>query len=110
MEQFASVLEPRAAQEWLRQALLAAYGVEDPAALPRVARSLALQRTLHVVLVLGEEHGAMLPFTPDGGRVAVREAFARRWGGIALDGPPWRLGPAETDRPVYADWADQANF
>lgn len=111
MERFDRVLTPHAAQEWLRQALLATWGVEDPSGLNRPGRSLALQRVIHVVYAL-EDHelGQMLPFTGDGGRAATREAFARRWGGIALEGPPWRLGPAETDRPTHAEWASSADF
>lgn len=111
MERLEHVVTPHAAAEWLRQALRAAWGVDDPTGLNRPGRALALQRLIGVVCAL-EDHelGDMLTFTGDGGRSAVREAFARRWGGIYLEGPPWRLGPDEADRPTYAAWSASADF
>lgn len=111
MDTFARLLTPHDADEWLRQALQATWGVDDPSELRRPVRSLALQRTLHVVYAIQDGDLAdMLIFTDDGGRSRIREAFARRWGGIALDGPPWRTGPGETDRPTYQEWSARADF
>ena len=107
MERFARVLTPHDAQEWLRQALRATWNVDDVADLNRAGRALALQRVLGVIYAL-EEEGDLLVFRPDGGRDVIVRTFARRWNGIALAGPPWRLGPGEPDRPTFNDWAAAA--
>lgn len=36
-------------------------------------------------------------------RELIRAALASRFGGISLDGPPWRLGPGEEDRPMKGE-------
>lgn len=94
------------AEEWLAQAVEACWGTRDLFALSRPRRQVALQRTVGTVLWL-EEQGD-LAFRLDA-REVVREAFARFWNGAALDGPPWRMTPAEAF-PLWADLAASADF
>lgn len=74
----------------------------------RLSRQLTLQRMAGVLLLL-EDEPADLAFGV-AVRAAVREAFAKRWDGITLKGPPWRLDPSETDRPTYRAYMEYADF
>lgn len=97
--------EPYAtAEELIREACEATWGVELPA-LSRTYRQVALQRMVSTVIAL--EAQGELAFTI-GLRAIVAETFARFWKGLMLDGPPWRLDPAE-DRPLYECWAETHN-
>lgn len=88
-----------AADEWTRQAIEAVYGT-TVYELPASARSVALQKLIGTLYAL-EDVGSdgMLPLQADV-RARVALVFARYWDGHVLDGPPWRLSPNETDRPV----------
>lgn len=98
------------AAEWLREALSASYaGVEDEGDLPVAQRGLALQRASGALLMLEEHDVPDLAFV-FGLRQIVARAFARYFNGLMLDGPPWRLGPDEPDRPLWQDWARGAEF
>lgn len=98
--------EPYAtAEEWIREACEAAWGA-DLARLDRPEQQAALQRMQLVLYDLAGQRGD-LAFALDV-RETVAETFARYWGGIELGGPPWRLTPAERDRPTYEAYADAA--
>lgn len=90
------------AEEWIRQACEARWGA-DQFGLSRMQRQLALQKAIGTVLALSEERGD-LTFAR-GLRGIVREAFARFWDGVAVDGPPWLIDPGE-DRPPYRAWLE----
>lgn len=95
------------AQEWVREALTASWGHPDPADLPRSSREVALQRCAGVVLRL-EDMGE-IAFDVDL-RLTVATAFARHFSGFWLEGPPWRISPAEMERPSYDEWAASLYF
>ncbi len=77
------------------------YGSRDRMA--RQDRALAFQKAAGTLFALEDiADGGMLPLHDDP-RSEVRAVFARFWGGVLLDGPPWRLSPNETDRPALAD-------
>lgn len=122
---------PPEAEEWLREAVRASYGVESLHALDRPARAICFQKAAGVLLRLEEEgiptelvsaDGDLPPtiLCPDGSleprgdypgrRGQIARAFARYFAGVALDGPPWRLSDLEADRPSYDEWAASASF
>lgn len=102
--------DDRAGREWVRQALEAAWGVTDPVDLDRARRGLALQKASGVVLALEDEDGDVAFRV--GVRAVVAGVVARYFGGVAVDGPVWRLDPTEHDRPtaaaVSADFGEEA--
>lgn len=117
------------AEEWVRGAVLARYGVASLHDLDRVRRQLAFQKSAGALLLL-EQDGVPETLAIDGepawllyrdgtiepaagepsrrGRVA--EAFARYFDGVAIDGPPWQLSPEEGGRPTREEWAEPADF
>lgn len=97
-----------AALEWIRQAVEALWGKGSLHDLDRQARAVAFQKACGVWIGLWEVREGDLAFYPDQ-RDVVRRIVARYWGGIIVDGPPWRLGPWE-ERPTYAEWAARADF
>lgn len=92
-----------AAEEWLRSTIRARYRVGSLYDLDRRQRQLAFQKTCGVVLALEDEPGD-LAFTL-GLRRIVASTFARYFAGACPEGPPWRIGPDELDRPTYAQWS-----
>lgn len=110
MDRLASALCSRQdAEEWLREALEVAWGVQGVHELPRPRRQLALQRTIGTLLWIQDNHGDVA-FMLDT-RSVVADAFARFWGGIVLKGPPWRLDPADgDDMPTREEWDSLASF
>lgn len=126
---------PAEAEEWLRQAVRAAYGRDSLHDLTREERHVAFQRTCGVVLACEEAGwpdevvdgatGRLSLWWRDGTidfdpgprdeaarprRARVAEIFARYFGGVVVDGPPWRLSPREHDRPAYEEWSQGAEF
>lgn len=122
--------ETRDAEEWLREAVEARWGTSTLHELDRGARQIAFQKASGVLLALEE---AGLPdelVDPDGvwprwllyrdgtlepaegyeGRRASIQAALARYFGVSVEGPPWRIGPLETDRPSYDEYAASANF
>jgi hypothetical protein len=100
------------AERWFREAVEATYGVTSLRDLDRGERARAFQRacgTLAAVYDACADLGCDLAFTY-GSRDVLRRCFARTWGGAALDGPPWRLDPSETDRPTHEEWATADDF
>lgn len=92
--------------EWIRQALEEAWGAQDVLDLPRVRRSVALQRASGVLLAL-EELSGDLAFDPN-----VREvvsAVFERYFHVNTPGPPWRLSPAE-ELPTRAEYLADVGF
>lgn len=98
-----------AAVEWIRQAVEALWGADSLHDLGRQARAVAFQKACGVWIGLWEGREGDLAFYPDQ-RDYVRTVVARYWGGILVDGPPWRLGPWELERPTYAEWVARADF
>lgn len=96
-------------EEWLREAVEVTWGVQSLRDLDRQTRQIAFQRTAGVLLYLEAADVPDYAFMY-GQRAAIAAAFARYWGGIALEGPPWRLDPGETDRPTRAQLAASADF
>jgi hypothetical protein len=67
-------------------------------------RNLLGQRLSTVVLKLeGDSPGASFP-PPT--RADLQDAFGVVTGGVQLEGPPWRIGPEENDRPTVQEWAE----
>jgi hypothetical protein len=50
---------------------------------------------------LEEQHGDLALVT--GLRDLIAKTYAEKWDGIALHGPPWRLGPDEAHLPTYEE-------
>ena len=123
---------PAGAEEWLRQAVRAAYSVGSLHGLSREQRLVAFQRTCGVVLALEDDSLAEIvvsgetgqpslwwggTFDPDPDpadpaldpRQRVAALFARYFAGVALKGPPWAMSPLE-QRPSFTEWAQSANF
>lgn len=98
------ICDEETAREWIRQALEAQWGVLSPADLDRGRRGLALQRCSGVLLAL-EDFDGDLAFAA-GQRQEIAAAFARYFGGVLLDGPPWRCSPVEMDRPTREEYLD----
>lgn len=87
---------------WLNEAITSKFGarLKD---LPQGQQREAWALVGAVVLTdLEEAHGDLSLTT--GVRAIVRAAFAARNGGVQLEGPPWRLGPDEPDRPTRDEW------
>lgn len=100
---------PGVADEWLHQAIVATYGVDNEFELPQQQRALALQKaigTLYGLEDLGSD--GLLPLQDDP-RSRVAAVFARYWGGVVLDGPPWRLSPHEA-RPAEGELSSDFDF
>lgn len=95
------------AEEWLREAVASAYGVESLYDLTRTQRQVAFQRTLVVANDLAGE--GEIAFLHDLRRV-VASAFAARFECGPLAGPEWRMSPVERDRPTYREVAALADF
>lgn len=95
------------AEEWLRQAVAAAYGVASLHDLDRQTRAVAFQKASGVLIALCE-HDGDLAFEREQRRI-VQEVFARFFGGHLVDGPAWRLGPDE-DLPSRAEYEEAADF
>lgn len=96
--------------EWLRQALEERYGVQDPSELRPRPRAVAFQKYLGVLYQLREESGKGDLAFRLGLRRVICGAFARYFGGVCVDGPAWRLGPDEPDRPRRDEVAASADF
>lgn len=92
-----------AAKWWLNEQITSKWGAVL-ADLNQADKDAAWALCAATVLAIESEHGG-LDFDPDV-RKKVAAAFAARNGGIKLDGPPWRLGPGDTEegRPSRADW------
>lgn len=88
-------------ETWLREALRAAYGVESLRDLDRRTRAVVFQKTCGVLYSLQDEPGD-LAFDPRV-RSIVATAFARYFGGVAPEGPPWRISPYE-DLPTRSEY------
>lgn len=96
------------AREWIREALVCAFQVQDPAELPKVRRAFALQRMLGVLFAL-EDDAEDFAFAFNT-RHQVAQKFGQLLDGCLLDGPPWRLDPGDTAYPPYDVWALSASF
>lgn len=99
---------PGNAYEWVTQAVVATFGA-PLVELRAGQRALALQKAIGTLYGLEEiGDGGMLPFHNDP-RSEIRAVFARYWGGIVLEGPPWRLAPGEA-RPREGDVSSDFDF
>lgn len=90
------------AEEWVRQALTATWGVSEVTDLPRFRRQIAFQKMSGVVLDV--EGKGEIAFAIDQ-RTIVSASFARYFRGAVLDGPPWRVSAYE-QRPTHAAYLD----
>jgi hypothetical protein len=90
------------AQAWLEELVEKRFGVPSLTDLDTAKRQEAFVGFASVLMYLEEEVEGDLAFTSDL-REQLQSAFAAKNGGIALDGPPWRYGPNEQDRPVKGE-------
>lgn len=101
-----AVGRPEDAQEWMQQTieLWAPESRGSLRALSNSYRSTAFQKFNSVLLIL-EETPATLFVTREETRMAIAQVFD----GIAVDGPPWYLGPPDDGLglPSYEDWLAQ---
>lgn len=124
------------AEDWLRSALEARFGVESLHDLDRARRQVAFQKSAGVLLAVEDGDAYRDPdefrtfdgellwllwsdgtiesavgYEPGPGyRARMRAVVARYWDGAVVEGPPWRLSPAEPERPTYDEWAADADF
>lgn len=94
------------ADEWIREALAAAYGLQDASGLSPERFYLACQR-LHRVVRSLEDMGDVA-FTTDL-RATVASSFSRFFD-VELEGPPWRIDPTDDARPPWREWKEAADF
>lgn len=100
--------------EWLRQAVRGSYGAVSLRDLDRRTRAVVFQKASGVLLALEdgpEFEGPIddLAFALDL-RAVVAATFARYFGGIAVEGPPWRICQADNGRPTRAEYLASAGF
>lgn len=99
------------AEEWIRTAIDARFGVSSLHDLDRGRRQVAFQKSAGVVLSLesggGAENEVALELDC---RARIQAVFARYFDGVLVEGPPWRLSPAETARPCWEEWRQPADF
>lgn len=112
------------AEAWVRSAVEARWGAESLHELDRGVRQIAFQKATGAMLVAEEvgipDRAGRLLFYRDGtiapaeGEPTRRELlggiFSRYFDGVAVEGPPWRLEPEETDRPTMDEWSASADF
>jgi hypothetical protein len=80
---------------WIPEALIATFGKQKRSELSQAQKTLCDQKLASMVVKLGQE-----PDFPPPDRETIGRAFAFAFDGMQLTGPPWRLSPKETDRPV----------
>jgi hypothetical protein len=99
------------AEEWVRDAVEARYGVRSLHELDRPRRQIAFQKCSGVLLALEQGDGSYddLAFQSDCRR-RVAAAFARYFDGVAINGPPWRISPVEEYRPTWDEWQEPPDF
>lgn len=124
------------AEDWIRSAIAARFGVDSLHDLDRVRRQVAFQKSAGVLLAVEDGHAYRDPDemrTADGDllwllwadgtlesaaeyeagpgyRSRMRAVVARYWDGVEVEGPPWRLSPAEPDRQTREEWAADVDF
>ena len=115
---------PDDAQEWVRSAVEARWGIQSLRDLDRVHRQLAFQKTIGAAYALEEAGvperlGAWLLYRdgtlePAGGypgrRALIAARFARYFDGVAPEGPPWQVEDGEDGYPARAELAAAADF
>lgn len=89
------------AAAYIKEALQVGWGVERFADLGQKGNE-AAQKIASAVMLLEEESPDLSLAT--GVRETVATAFAKRLDGIALVGPPWRLGPDEPNLPTREEY------
>lgn len=89
--------------EWVKQAVMAVYSVETVQGMPIERKRVMFQKLSGVLFTL-DELNLDIVFAPDPRKI-VRDAFAKYLEGEVLEGPPWRIGPTEDDRPAYESLA-----
>lgn len=121
----------RDAEEWLREAVEARWGTATLHDLDRTGRQIAFQKASGVLLRLEDEglpdelvsadgdlppmllyrDGSLEPLDGyPGRRAAISATVARYFDGVKVEGPPWRVGPLETERPSYDEYVAAADF
>jgi hypothetical protein len=121
----------RDAEEWLRDAVEARWGVTSLHDLDRVSRAVAFQKASGVLLALEEQGLPDELVAPDGDlppillyrdgsiepadgypgrRRVVAGTVARYFDGVAVEGPPWRIADGENERPTYDEYVAAADF
>lgn len=89
-------------QAWLEELVEKRFGQPSLTALDSGQRQQAFAGFASVVMFLEEEVEGDLAFTTDL-RQVLQRAFAAKNDGLGLEGPPWRYGPNEQDRPVRGE-------
>lgn len=85
--------------EWVRQANQSFAQMDSVKEMTDTQRRIMFQKVSGVLFTL-DESGDDLALHDDP-RPVIQAAFARYLDGVVLDGPPWRIGPHEDDRPTY---------
>lgn len=107
-----SIGESDEVQAWMQQGLAALYpDIEILDSFKATLQSLsgqlrakAFQKFSGALSVIDELPD--LKFSPDP-RGEISKAFAKYLDGTVLDGPPWRIGPSEDDRPTRDEIAEE---
>jgi DNA recombination protein Rad52 len=89
---------------WLEELVEKRFGQPSLTSISSGQRHEAFAGFASVVMYLEEEVEGDLAFTTDL-RAVLQAAFAAKNEGLSLDGPPWRYGPNEQDRPVKGEHA-----
>jgi hypothetical protein len=92
---------------WLEELVEKRFGQPSLTSISSEQRQEAFAGFASVVMYLEEEVEGDLAFTTDLRELLVA-AFAAKNGGLALEGPSWRYGPNEQDRPVKSDGSPAA--
>lgn len=92
---------PEDAQAWLQEAAYAAHGQPTIRDLSEEAKRALFASVSLATAEISTAHGGGFP-PPD--RATIAAALAKRLDGLALEGPPWRIGPGEADRPTREEW------
>jgi hypothetical protein len=94
-ERMGNLLGVDEAREWMTQAIEAATGAEK-SALTTEQRAVAFQKLCGILAALDNDVEGDLRIAD---RATIAGVFGRFLDGVLIDGPPWRLGPDEADRP-----------
>lgn len=93
-----------AAPVWVEEAIMGTYGVPSVKELEGTDVADAAERLAKAIHALDDADTDPFSLTVSQ-RPAIQAAFAAAFDGTILDGPEWRLGPDETDREPYEEWA-----
>jgi hypothetical protein len=87
---------------WLEELVEKRFGQPSLTSISSEQRQQAFAGFASVLMYLEEEVQGDLAFTTDL-RAVLARAFSAKNEGLALEGPPWRYGPNEQDRPVKGE-------